>query len=589
MLRERKPLESRIPDIGDDIDRKERRIWLSLPILYMLIILTWAGVFGVRLAGPPNIMDEDQRRPAAYALDVIANNQWLVQRDDTGDITSKPPLYTWLVVFASGIWGGLDNFTLYLPGALSVLALALMIQALGASTFGRLGGFFGAVAYLLSSAGFEQVHLARTDAVFSLAVFVSALLAYQAALGRRSWTWFWLASAIATLTKGPLGLLLAAGGLLGLIGLGSKKTGGENRPVVRQHIIGFALFLLISGGWFFLAWLSAGQPLIDKMIGKELVGHAVESGDGQKPFEGLVKPSLYFLSRFLPWSVFALIGIVRVFTSPSASLENRRMERFLAAYFLFGLALFSIAPHQRWVHQYPLLPAAALLAGCEIVRLLPRRWIFPALRWYPLAAGALLICAGVVYQAVRGPRVERSVLSREAAEYIEEATHSHFPIMHVDSTMAVQYYLGTMRPRITHAQAVEALASDHAAFVLVQDKDDFDKVYWKNPDGIHIIKDWNESGRDYPYMRLLGNRPAMDQYERLVFYQNDFRVATAGARLERMTYNQFEFFPYGEAPRAVITNDAGKRRTVRVGFIEGESKKMKKRRLEPGESAVFTP
>jgi len=42
------------------------------------------------MGAPPNLLDQDQERPAAYVLDVIKNGNWLCQRDWTGDITSKP-------------------------------------------------------------------------------------------------------------------------------------------------------------------------------------------------------------------------------------------------------------------------------------------------------------------------------------------------------------------------------------------------------------------------------------------------------------------------------------------------------------------
>ncbi len=52
-------------------------------------------LFGVRLAGPPDLTDNDQERPSAYVLDVVQNGNWCVQRDAYGEIASKPPL-TWL-------------------------------------------------------------------------------------------------------------------------------------------------------------------------------------------------------------------------------------------------------------------------------------------------------------------------------------------------------------------------------------------------------------------------------------------------------------------------------------------------------------
>jgi 4-amino-4-deoxy-L-arabinose transferase-like glycosyltransferase len=53
-------------------------------------------LFVLRLAAPENLLDQDQIRPATYVLDILKNGNWLCQRDLTGEITSKPPLYTWV-------------------------------------------------------------------------------------------------------------------------------------------------------------------------------------------------------------------------------------------------------------------------------------------------------------------------------------------------------------------------------------------------------------------------------------------------------------------------------------------------------------
>ena len=166
---------------------KSKKRWQkTLPVFYLLalIVVTWVGIFAVRLAGPPNIGDNDQERPAAYVLDVLVNGDWIVQRDDTGDITSKPPLYTWVTALTAKAYGKLDEFSLYLPGALCVLIVALLIHVIGESYFGRNAGAAGALAYLLSIAAFKQAHLARTDALFALTVVVTAILAYAAARRR---------------------------------------------------------------------------------------------------------------------------------------------------------------------------------------------------------------------------------------------------------------------------------------------------------------------------------------------------------------------------------------------------------------------
>src|SRR5689334_4168133 len=86
--------------------------WQPLAIIALALLL-----FALRLFSPSNFLDQDQERPASYILDVLKNGNWLCQRDFTGDITSKPPLYTWICALLSLPFGRVTLFALWLPGA----------------------------------------------------------------------------------------------------------------------------------------------------------------------------------------------------------------------------------------------------------------------------------------------------------------------------------------------------------------------------------------------------------------------------------------------------------------------------------------
>lgn len=147
---------------------------------FLFILVTGIGLFSLRLAAPPNLLDQDQERPASYVLDVLKNGNWLCQRDWTGDITSKPPLYTWLCSVTALICGRINLLALYLPGALAALGTALMLLRAGGRYFGGRAGLFAALAVMLTTAGLKEFGLARTDGVFAFTVTAAALFAFQA-------------------------------------------------------------------------------------------------------------------------------------------------------------------------------------------------------------------------------------------------------------------------------------------------------------------------------------------------------------------------------------------------------------------------
>src|SRR5258707_23894 len=100
------------------------------------VAIVAALLFTLRLTAPPNLLDQDQERPASYVLDVVKNGNWLCQRDLSGDITSKPPLYTWLCAIATQPFGRINLFALYLPGALAGFGIGWLLFHFGRVSFG---------------------------------------------------------------------------------------------------------------------------------------------------------------------------------------------------------------------------------------------------------------------------------------------------------------------------------------------------------------------------------------------------------------------------------------------------------------------
>src|SRR5689334_13300464 len=115
-------------------------------------LIIWVGLllFAVRLLAPPNLLDNDQERPASYVLDAVQNGHWLCQRDLAGEIASKPPLWTWLASVITLVCGRINLLALYLPGALAAIGTACAIFLLGRKPFGERAALLGALGCMLS-------------------------------------------------------------------------------------------------------------------------------------------------------------------------------------------------------------------------------------------------------------------------------------------------------------------------------------------------------------------------------------------------------------------------------------------------------
>jgi 4-amino-4-deoxy-L-arabinose transferase-like glycosyltransferase len=534
-----------------------------------VVVLISTCLFWIRITSPPDLVGQDQERPAAYVLDAVKNGHWLCQRDFLDDITSKPPLYTWLVAGLTLISGRISLLALYLPGALAALGAALLVLRVGRKQFGIRAAFFGSLTLLLTGASLKEFGLARTDGVFAFWVTASALLAFRAWNRGGGWTWFWLAAAAATLTKGPLGLVLGAGGLLACFW---ERKSGEPLPLRGSHLAGLGLFLLLCGGWFLLAWWQEGPALINKMIGKELVGHAVSNRHGNLPGTLFYQPPLYYLARAAPWSLFAYLGFWRVWKRPAAHALERRFERFLFCWFFAGLFIFCMAPQQRGDHLWPLLPAGALLAGRELSRLTAR------LRPTTVQAGAavlvLFYVAGFaffyIYVRPRSLSVQQTVALRQLAREAENEFGREFPLTHTDDRMTFQTYLNTLRPAANFERAAALLRGPEAAWVAVDDLKKLEASRQPDDAPFFILLPRPGTLEQSP-VRIVGNRRQWRRGDSFSFYFGPLRVRASGTQLLGATEKEFCFQDLPGPGQIRFTNESPQPRTFRLRVVGGES------------------
>lgn len=407
-------------------------------------------VFLIRISGPSDLEGYAQHRNVGYVMDAVWDGNWLAQYDIQGRILSKPPLHTWLAGGFAALLG-VDRLALVLPSFLAVLALTLLVFEVGRRRFGLLAGGLAGVAVALAPMLAKHIALLRSDPLFALLIAAGAFAALRAWESGRGWLLFWLFAGLATLTKGPLGLVLAGAGLLAW--LWEHRSDPRATPTLRgPHGVGVLLFLAIPLAWFLPAWWQYGQELIDKMFYDELIGHAAGVGRERSFGENLPRPTLFFLQRFLPFSLFAFYGIWRVFRRPAGEVAERRFERFLVCWILAGLLIFSLAAHHRADLLLPLWPAAALLAGREMARLaerVGRRRFAGALA---VVCGLLLASVYINYHSTFGKREERTEYAADvyrAAQALRDSDLDVRQLLHVDTPVTLQMYLGTNRRHLS--------------------------------------------------------------------------------------------------------------------------------------------
>lgn len=550
-----------------------------------LLALVAISLFAIRMALPSVLDDRGFHLHGAWVLDAVQNGHWIAQRNHVGDVISKPPLYVWLAALATLAVGRISVLTMMLPGAIATVATAAMICRFGGELFGSRAGLLAALAYMLSHVGASQIALARPDGVFAFTVTAAALAAFQAWSSGRGWTWFWLAAAAATLAKGPLGLVLGAAGLLAA---GWERWSGRPAPIAGSHRTGIVVFLLITGGWLAWAYLQLGQALIDRMIFRELIRHAIADSDGAGSRHLYFIQPMNFLWSLGPWSLLACVGFWRAWMRPASNPEERRAERFLFCWFVLGLLMFSLAPHQQERHLLPIMPAASLVAGRELARWTSTMSTRALLGACTAAAVAGLGVLALTYHLVldRSERVARAQGMQAFASSIRQRVGVRFPLTHVDTPFALQFFLGTTAPLASIEQAARLLSGPDAAFIAVRDLDSLQSALAQTPTTLFVLAQWPPTGG--ADVRIVSNCARFEWAADVSTAFGPIVMRTHGVRFVRRRDWEFVLNLTGLNGSVVFTNESREPQIVRTRILGGASEMVQERRLAPGEQWPVT-
>jgi 4-amino-4-deoxy-L-arabinose transferase-like glycosyltransferase len=540
-----------------------------------------AALFIVRLTGLPNLVDNEFRL-GACVLNAIQGGNWIAPHNALGTL-DKPPMLTWLAALAALVFGRVDLLTLYLPTALATAILAVLVYTWGTRHAGGYAGLFAGIAYLASNVTAQQIATARWDGLFALTVALVALAGFRAWNIGGGWTLFWLAAAVSTLTKGPLGLLL---GGLGLLAVVWERRSGRPQELRGSHVLGVALFLAIVFGWFGLAYLRWGPRIFDNLIRSELVRHAVMNVPGHR----FGKPPSDFLANFAPWSVLTILGMWHILAHPAPDDGRRRFERFCFCWFLGGLLVFAISPHNPARLLYPIIPPAALIAGCEADRL--TRGLRPAARLGGCAA--VIVIALTLFTLKyhrwdhRREHVRHTLAILRMHDAIASRVGESFPLTYArDVPFALQLTFNTMRPAVTTRNAAALLRSENPAYVLVGDATRLRRRMGHGAPPLYEIA--SAPIGSTPYLTLLSNRPELDDSDRVAIGLGPLRVVLSQARLGTTQDGTIVVTPETPTAQVVVTNGGATPTTVDVRVRDqGAGRHDLTWRLAPHESATWS-
>jgi len=351
---------------------------------------TWLLSLGVMVVAAAttvpfrHLWEPDEPRYCQSAREMIASGDWILPRLNGQPYGHKPPLFMWLV--AAGRLTGLGwTAAGVLPSLLPFLALVLVMPRMARDlglprSTGELAGAFLAASLLAA----VMALAARMDTLFAvlltLAFWLTARLLWPVeGVTRRDHLLLWIVLALATLTKGPVALVLLA--LTVTITTLVVKPRPHLAPLFRGPGPVVALLLLLA--WVVAAGLHGGPDYLHEILIRQSTGRAVDSFAHKKPFYYHLMTYPVTGLPFAPVSLFTAAFALR--------RRNSHPTTLLAAAVVAVLGFFSVISGKLVVYLLPLFPAAALLAADAVLG--QRRGVRSGL-WLG-SAGMTLVGAGV--------------------------------------------------------------------------------------------------------------------------------------------------------------------------------------------------
>jgi 4-amino-4-deoxy-L-arabinose transferase-like glycosyltransferase len=362
----------------------------------------WAGtVFGFALflyvwgLGRVPFYTKGEPREAVQVWEEVHGGEWVLPMRNGHDLPSKPPLFHWLAGISSLAFGEVDEFSVRFPSAALATLSVLLVFWLGMKKWGTSAGLFA--AFMLAT-NFEWMRAATTARVdmtltaFLVAAFVALdRLVSGDAPAPRPLAAFYLSMALATLGKGPVGILLPA--LVAVTYLALRR---DLARLKQMHVVaGGAAAVSLAGTWYVLAVARGGKAFLYKHLWVENVGRFIAAGATGAGHEHAFYYMIGgFFTGFAPWSFFVIPLGIHLYAN------RRRLEALGYLYPIVWLAVvfvfYSASASKRTVYLLPIYPAAALLLGAWWSRIVNDPDAVPLLLVRVLRAVAVALALAVV-------------------------------------------------------------------------------------------------------------------------------------------------------------------------------------------------
>ena len=342
------PTPSVQPNAG--LDRTQGNRWL-----HVFLLLALCGVLYFPYLGSTPIFDKGEPREALAVQDIVQRGEWLFPLKRATAIPSKPPMFHWSAALTYQVTGVLDEATLRFPSALYATLGVVFIYLLGAKLFGAPVGLLGGAILATTMIYQTQAVNARVDMTLCFFVTLSLILfyaIYRGFLRHPLWPYaMYLLVALATLAKGPLGIVLPG---LAIAAFLAVKRNWQLFGKFAFHP-GVLIAVIVVAGWYGMAISRGGEGFVNRQLLSENFSRFFGGSGHSHPVYYYLA---YLFSLAIPWCLFYPLMFWDWFKK---SADDGDDLLFLQTWFGAMLIFFSLSSGKRAVYLLPIYPPLALL------------------------------------------------------------------------------------------------------------------------------------------------------------------------------------------------------------------------------------
>lgn len=394
--------------------------WLLLAVC-VLTLIPFLGLADYNTKGEP--------REAIVSLSMLESGDWVLPRNNGGEMPYKPPFFHWCVAAISWVFGGVTEFTSRIPSAVALIALVMSTFVFFARRKGQDVGLVTALICLVCMELHRAGGNCRVDMVLTaltVGAFYLMFRWYEQGWRGLPW-WAILLMGLGTLTKGPVGFIIPCivmGGYL----LVKKENFWK---ICGRLLLAALLSFVLPALWYWAAYQQGGQEFYDLMY-EENIGRMTHS----MGYESCVEPWWFnFLTLtygLVPFTLIMVMGFWSInwkrkigttgwkslpmkFWNWLTGLEDITLFSVLGAVII--MVFYCIPQSKRSVYLMPMYPFLAYFIAQFML------WLADKKKKSLTAYNTFLACAGllafVAYLVFKARLVPESLFEgRHAAEDI---------------------------------------------------------------------------------------------------------------------------------------------------------------------------